>query len=373
MYQIKKFLDCYIPVTTCNLQCSYCYVAQKGLFKAQIPQFEHNAKEIRQALSKKRLGGTCLINLCAGGETLFASETIEIIRELLEEGHFVMVVTNGLLTKRFVQIASFPLKLLKHLFFKFSFHYLELKRLDAFDTYFGNIERIKNAGCSFTVELTPCDEEIPFIEDIKRICNERLGGFCHVTIARSDIDPEHKIPHLSNKSFEEYIKTWEVFDSKLFDFKKEIFYQHRDEFCYAGEWSAYIHLGNGNMTQCYCGKKLGNVFENIEKPLYFEAVGCACTQAHCYNGHVFLALGNIPEIKAPTYAELRNRKCADGTEWLQPEMKKMMESKLYETNKEYSFFRKKNMLLRQKAIILNRRVKGKMRRLVQVLQIKMRF
>ena len=72
-----------------------------------------------------------------------------------------------------------------------------------------------------------------------------------------------------------------------------------------------------------------------EKP-----IGHKCRIAHCYNGHSWLAMGDIPEIKAPTYAEERNRTCLDGSEWLQPEMKAFMSSKLYESNRQYSKFKK---------------------------------
>lgn len=291
--RIKHFIDCYIPVTTCNLRCTYCYVAQQGLFKNEIPKFEHTPQEIRKALSVKRLGGSCVLNLCAGGETLIAAEVIEIIRELLEEGHYVAVVTNGLLSNRFDQLAQFPSELLRHLFFKFSFHYLELKRLNLFEQYFANIHKMQKAGASFSVEMTPCDEEIPLIPEIKQVCMDHLGALCHVTIARSDIDPEQKIPHLSEHPFEEYKKIWGVFDSKLFDFKASIFYQKRTEFCYAGDWTFYVNLGSGEATQCYCGKRIGNIFD--EKPLKLEAIGKNCTQAHCYNGHVWLTFGDIPQ------------------------------------------------------------------------------
>ena len=40
------------------------------------------------------------------------------------------------------------------------------------------------------------------------------------------------------------------------------------------------------------------------KPIRFEAIGCKCTQPHCYNGHAFLTLGDIPELNTPTYASL---------------------------------------------------------------------
>ena len=130
--KIKRYLDCYIPITTCNLRCSYCYIAQQGLFDSKPMKLDHSPEEIARALSPARMGGICCINLCAGGETLLAPQVIDIIRALLEQGHYVMVVTNGLLTQRFDELAGLTGELLRRLFFKFSFHYLELERKDAF-------------------------------------------------------------------------------------------------------------------------------------------------------------------------------------------------------------------------------------------------
>lgn len=338
MDKLKRFIDCYIATETCNLQCHYCYIAQQNRFKKKLVKFRYSPEIIRKALSKERLGGTCLLNFCAGGETLLAEDVIPVIKALLEEGHYVMIVTNGTMTKRFQEMATFPKELLERLFFKFSFHYLELKRLNWLDQYFENIKTMAEVGASYTVEITPSDELIPYIDEIKQICKEKLGVMCHFTIGRDD--RKKGIEVLTSKTFEEYKNIWSTFESDLFRFKSEIFYQKRKEFCYAGDWSVYLNLSTGDMKQCYCGRVLDNIYQNIEKPLNFEAVGCHCSQPHCYNGHAFLALGDIPELKTPTYAQLRNRKTPDGKEWLQPKMKQFMSQKLYENNEQYSKQRK---------------------------------
>ncbi len=103
--KIKRFIDCYVPVTTCNLRCHYCYITQQRKFDAKLPEFKYSAEHVAKALSKERLGGACCINFCGGGETLLPPEMIGIIRKLLEEGHYVMVVTNGTMSKRFDEIA----------------------------------------------------------------------------------------------------------------------------------------------------------------------------------------------------------------------------------------------------------------------------
>ncbi|MDD6795968.1 MAG: radical SAM protein [Clostridiaceae bacterium] len=334
MDKIKRYLECYIPTETCNLRCHYCYIALLERFNNKIAHFTNPPSVIRQALSVERLGGTCLINLCAGGETLLSEEVIELIEELLKEGHYLTVVTNGTLSKRFDQIAKFKPELLERLFFKFSFHYLELKRINMMDEYFKNIMKMKDAGCSFTVEVTPSDELIPHIDDLKKISMDKLGALPHITIARDD--RTKRIDVLTKYSFEEYKKIWGQFDSNLFEYKTTIFYKKRKEFCYAGEWSTYIDLVTGRMTQCYCESEIDNIFKDINKPLKFTPVGNKCKQPHCYNGHSFLALGDIPQLNAPTLADLRNRKCSNGDEWLNSKMKNFMSQKLVENNIEYS-------------------------------------
>lgn len=339
MDKIKRYLDCYIPTETCNLRCHYCYIARLNRFNNKLARFRYPKETIRKALSKERLGGTCLLNMCAGGETLLSPEVLPIVRELLEEGHYLMIVTNGTIKKRFQEVAQWPGELLERLFFKFSFHYLEMKRLDQMDQFFENIALVKACGASFTVEITPSDELIPHIDDIRSLCAERLGAQCHITIARDDRTAG--IDVLSKYPFEEYKKIWGQFDSPLFDFKSKIFYQKRKEFCYAGDWSGYLNLDTGDLRQCYCGKVIGNIYNDVDAAIPFEAIGYWCSEPHCYNGHSFLVLGDIPEMETPTYAQERDRICSDGSHWLQPKMAAFMSSKLSQSNVGYSNQRKR--------------------------------
>lgn len=338
MEKIKKYIECYIPTETCNFRCHYCYITQQRKFNNKLAEFTKTPEEIRKAFSKERLGGTCLFNLCAGGETLLVEEIIDITRKLLEEGHYVMIVTNGSLTKRFEELAKFPKECLSRLIFKFSFHYLELKRLNMLDRYFNNVKMMKDAGASIIVEITPNDELEEYIPEIKKICMEKIGALPHITIARNDND--ELIGHLSKHSFEDFVKIWSEFDSEMLRFKSTIFYKKRKEFCYAGDWSIYVNLVTGEYSQCYCGIRLGNVYEDVNKPLNTVAMGTKCPLPHCYNGHAFLTLGCIPEIQSPTYAQIRNRVCEDGTEWLTPEMKSFISTKLEESNAKYKRIRK---------------------------------
>lgn len=199
------------------------------------------------------------------------------------------------------------------------------------DQFFDNVKLMEKAGCSYTVELVPHDELIPYIEDIKKVCMERLGALCHVTIARDDRTKEHKV--LTRYSFEEYQKIWSVFNSELFDFKVKIYLQKRKEFCYAGVWSLYIDAGTGNIRQCYGAPIIGNIYE-INKPIKFKPIGHNCPLSYCYNGHAFLTLGTIPTLDTPNFATMRDRKTIFGTTWLSDEFREFISQKLKDNNVE---------------------------------------
>lgn len=351
MDQIKRYVDCYVPVTTCTLRCHYCYIVQHGLFANKIPKFRYSAEIVRKALSIERLGGVCLINFCAAGETLISKEIVGYVRAVLEEGHYAMIVTNATISKRFDEIVSFPPMLLRRLFFKFSYHYLELKEKNLLDRFFSNIKKVRDAGCSFTLEVTPSDELIPFINEMNEKAISEVGAIPHVTIARDERDPD-RLPILTSLSRQDYQKIWGKFNSAIFDYKMKIFEVKRREFCYAGDWSFYLNLGTGMMSQCYKSLVQHNIFEDVEKPINFYPIGNNCREHHCYNGHSYIVLGDIPELEAPTYAKLRNRVCCDGSEWLKKEMKEFMSTKLYESNKEYTVEEKKKINKRLRRIII---------------------
>lgn len=332
MDKIKRFIDCGIPSFACNLTCSYCYVAQNFLFTQKVPQFKYSAELIGKALSKKRLGGTCMFNICASGETLLPDIVVSYTKAILEQGHYVMIVTNLLVTKRLIEFSQFPEELRERLFFKVSFHYLELKRRNLFDKFFDNIEIVKKMGASFTLEITPCDELIPFIDEIKEISMMRLGALPHITIARDESKPDY--PLLTKYSKEEYGKIWGVFDSMMFNYKLSVFGEKRKEYCYAGNWTATLNLMTGTLKQCYSTNYFTNIYKNLDKPIKFVNIGTGCKAPHCHNAHAFLTFGSIPTLDTPYYAELRNRVCLDGSEWLNNKMKSFMSTKLIDSNEE---------------------------------------
>lgn len=340
MDKIKRFIDCTVPVVTCNLRCPYCYITQERKFLKALPTFRYSSVQIGKALSQKRMGGIVHFNLCGGGETLLPPEIIAIAREMLAQGHYIAIITNGTITKRFKEICEFPSEYRSRILFKFSFHYLELKKRNLLEIFFNNIKMVRNAGCSISVELTPADYYIPYIDEIKKICMEKVGALCHVTVARKETDPE--LPILTEHSREEYVKIWSQFDSDMFKFKMQTFNVKRKEFCYAGLWTGHLNLGTGILRQCYCGAVIQNLFEHPEKPIKWNPIGNYCAEPHCHNAHVWLTLGAIPELSTPQYSLMRNRKCEDGTEWLTPRMKDFLSQKLSDNNQVLSERQKQN-------------------------------
>lgn len=331
---IKKLLAVNVPIKNCNLNCQYCYISALNQSQKGPAVFHYSPEHVRKCLSKERLGDPCIINLTGGGETLIPKEMPRYIYELLDEGHYLEVVTNGTLTQRFKEIATFPKELLEHLEFKFSFHYAELKRLNFLDQYFDNVNMMSKAGCSFTVELMPNDSLVDEIPEILKVCKEKIGAPCQLTVGRNDLTNGRDI--LTSYPREKYEKIWSCFDSTMFKFKLEIFGKKITDFCYAGAWSLYLDLGTGDAKPCYGQMCNQNLFKDPSNPIKWEPVGRHCRQPYCYNGHAFLTLGDVPTMDTPTYADIRNRRREDGSEWLKPELKEAFSSKLGTTNDIWS-------------------------------------
>lgn len=343
MDKIKKLLLVNVPTGRCNFKCPYCFISQTNAWYGEGWTFNKKAEEVGKAFAMERFGGPCYINLCSKGETLIYPQMIEIVEQILRQGHYVEIVTNGSITARFEAMSQYPEELLSRLSFKFSFHYTELLRLGMLDRFFDNIRMMRDAGASFTLEITPVDEEEPYIEELKRVCMDNLGAWCHCTIARDD--REKSIPVLSKHSLEEYCDIWSSLSSPMLKFKKSVFQEKRKEFCYAGDWSLYINLFTGDIRKCYKMPVCGNIYD-LNKPLSLEAIG-VCPISHCYNAHMLMTFGLLPEKETVTYETIRNRICEDGSEWLRPTVKAFFQSKLIESNEEYSEEKKEQ--IRKKA------------------------
>lgn len=339
MDKLRRFVGVFVPNTVCNLRCKYCYLQYCNIIKREFPKFDYTPDEFRRIMSQRRLGGICMFNFTAEGETLLDPQMVDYIRAILEEGHYVEIITNATVTSAFERIAAFPRELLERVMFKCSFHYIELKERNWFDRFFSNIRMVRDAGASFTVELMPHDELIPFRQEIYEMCVREVGAPCHLTVARDASKPA-ELPLLTQLSRDEYRKVWAMFDSKLFEFKLSVFEQKRFEFCYAGEWMMPFYMKTGRFAQCYRGCRTIDAVRHPDRPLKFKAIGHHCLSPHCWNAHAWMTFGCIPELETPRYDEMRNRVCKDGTEWLKPRFKAFVHQQFKENNCEYSKYRK---------------------------------
>ena len=333
--RIHKFIELLVHGTTeCNFHCEYCYVWRKNEFTKGRETLEYTPKELRQALSRKRLGGPCHINACALGETLWSKDIVELTYELLEEGHYMSIITNGTISPKIDAILKFPSALLERMFFKLSFHYAELKRTNLLETFWKNVDKIKESPCSYSVEITPCDSLIEEIDAIKEEFIKRAdGAMPHITFTRDS--NKEGLDLLSELSLEEYERIWGAFHSELFDLKCGLYKKKICQVCYAGNWSYRVNVVNGNLQSCYQQNLSGTIFDELQKPLPVLTVGQNCNMDYCFNNHAFLAWGDAPEIMCCNYYQVRDRVSKNGQHWIKEPYAAAMRQKLSDNNFAY--------------------------------------
>lgn len=334
MEKIRRFFECLLPVTACNLKCSYCYVIQRDNRKMKIPELRYSPERIGQGLTKERLGGTCYFSICGAGETLLPEETIQITREILKQGHYVNLTTNGTLSKRFEELMRLPDEQKERLHFAFSLHYLELKRLNKLDEFFSNVKKVRNNNCSIVVQLNLCDEYVPYLDEIGNLCIKEIGALPQMAATRKENNLSKDVKFLTSYSKEEYYNIGRKYQSPLFDFTMQNFGRKQTGFCYAGDWGRQLNLATGVFSRCYASRIKQDIFKDITKPIDFCAIGNHCQSLFCMNSSHFLSLGIIPDqYQDVSYAQLRNRSEAN---WYTERMQIALGGKLKDSNPCYN-------------------------------------
>lgn len=341
---MRRFFECLVPNTTCNLHCNYCYLIQEGRRTNEKASFQYPPEVIGKALRKTRVGGTCLISMTASGETLLPPEIPEIAYCILKEGHFVNITTNGTLARQLKDLLIKTEGYHSHLHLSFSLHYLELIKHNLLETFFNNVQLARSEGCSILVQINLVDEYIPYWSTIKKLCIEKVGAPPQVALTRDESCGTYSI--LSSLKKEEYIRIGQMMDSPLFDCTVKNFMVKRKEYCYAGYWSANLFLGTGIMKGCYEQGLTQNIFEDTNRPILFEPIGKHCKCAYCTNSSHFVSQGIIPEL-LPTlsYGELRNR---DNAQWYTIEMKDFLYNQFEDTNEQLSTIQKIKFEIKRK-------------------------
>lgn len=353
--EIRRFFECLIPVTVCNLKCSYCYVIQRDYRNMKLAEMKYTPEHIGLSLKPDRLGGYCFFSICGSGETLAQPETLQIAHELVKLGHIVNITTNGTLSNKIEQLEQFSADELERLHFSFSLHYNELKRLNLLDTFFYNVNVVKRLGCSILVQLNLCDEYLPLIEEIKIVCKKEVGAYPQIAVTRKESHGLVNVELMTDLPKEKYIEIGSSFNSALFEFTMENFNKKRDEFCYAGERSGTLDLSTGALLKCYADPKPQYIFDNLKAPIEFSPIGNNCCSFFCFNSSHFMSLGVIDNNDVRTYYSIRDRPEAN---WFNETVQYALSKKLGDTNQAYTIAEKKSINKKVKTIFLTNRVKN---------------
>lgn len=323
---MKRLINLAVRNSICNLRCSYCYLNQKKVwFKNEQIKYCASPEIVAKAFSRERLGGSCLFNICADGETLLARDIVSYLNAILSTGHYVELVTNMTITSVIDRILLLDTEKLKRLEFKCSFHYLQLKSRGLLETFAENVRKARNCGCSICVEMVPDDSLIPLVDEIKKFSINNFGALPQLSIPRND-NKRHDL--LSSYSLKDFSAIWSSFDSAFFNFKLEIINKKIKSFCAAGRLSLYVDLATGYSQQCYNYNGYSfNIYENLDKPIPFCSI-CKCNDDYCYNGHALLSVGCTNEYKDVFYGNLRNRTTPDGMNWFNSDMLRFMNEKV---------------------------------------------
>lgn len=338
-----SYIELAVTTWPCNFRCHYCYVGQNysELERRQVDEFQYSPAQLAEALSTKRLGGRALLNFCANGETLILPKNVDYVEAMLQAGHYVMVVTNMTQTKAITKLLNLPIEQVSRLFFKCSFHWLELKKRNLLDTFTNNVKLARQRGASITIEITPSDELEAHIPEIIEYSNAHFGALPHITVPRDN----HEFSILTNHSQAEFAQIWGVFESGLFDFKMSIWDKRVTSPCYAGVWGYSINIADGEIYRCSSTGRVGNLFP-ITDSFPHAAPSTQCPFRHCYNGHFWEVFGLVPDIETPSYVVMRDRVCDDGSHWVRSDMRKAFQSRATHIHTPFSP-RKLNALLRK--------------------------
>lgn len=323
---MQKYIGLIIPENLCNFDCSYCYLSifNDRRFENICRKNPHLPRFIRHQFRRDVLGGSCLIGFTGSGETLLADGFSDVCTELLKEGHYLHIVTNGTPINKIKEILEKAGEYQEHIIFKLSFHYIELLKRNMLSTFVEGVRMIDASKASYTIEIMPHDELIPHIPDVLEFSKENFGAYPQLTIGRDERD---KTKLLTNLSYNEYIDTWKVFESNMFDTRMNL-YMLKGKNCNAGPLGYFVDMYSGKVQHCVYYENIGNAYidgiENIE----MNRVGNSCPLNYCYNCHVYATLGILPLENIPTYMQIRDRIKDDGNHWIKEDMRRFLDTKL---------------------------------------------
>ena len=301
-----KFVECLVPISHCNLRCEYCYVIQGNYRDSVRPKFRRSPQEIGYAFNPARWHAQRLfVSFCGAGETFLCKEMTDIVTYTLMQGNFVNVTNNGTIRPAIEKLISLPDDLASRLVFAFSLHYKELKSRNLLNVFAENVKKVAQSKASFTVQLNLYDGYLDCLDEIKNFCLENFGALPQIALTR---EQRRGIAVHSSADFETYKSYGAQFDSPMFEFACENFLKSRAEnFCYAGENSWRLDLATCDLNRCYFERPYFNVYNDLDQEIPLQPVGRNCRDIYCVNAIHFMALGVVPEINCPSYAQMRDR------------------------------------------------------------------
>lgn len=344
MEGIYRFFNCPIPVTGCNCRCDYCYIVQQGNerqldFTKTKDIFKYSVEHMVKALDKERLGGVCAFHICGDGETFLWDEIVDFAVGLLKNGHYVSFTSNCTITKPLKQLVELSAEFRAKLFFKCSFHWREFKQRKLLNVFTANVNMLKAAGISHSVEVVTNDFVLDSLDELKNYSLEHFGALPHVLTQRDEENPGVYPRKSSVLSPEEYAKVWGAFNSDLFTYHQSTFDLKRKGYCYAGVYSLQFRMQNGDVYPCPGNrKKVVNLFEDIDIPPIFVPVGHNCPFSNCFFGFVTHILAGVDRKEKSPYhfRNFRDRICKDGTHWMSDTMYGVYGRRCSEFHKDYS-------------------------------------
>ena len=273
-----------------------------------MPSFRKNPEEIGRAFSPKRWNANRLfVSFCGAGETLLCKELPDIVYHVLSQGNVVNITNNGTITSAINKLINFPSNLTSRLVFAFSLHYKELKQHNLLSVFAENVKKVAASPASFMVQLNLYDGYLEDLDEIKSYCLDNFKALPQLALTRYQ---KNGMRVFSVHDMDTYRQYGDDFESPMFKFACDNFLKKRKEFCYAGVKSYTLNLADGTLKRCYFDKMFFNIYDDLEAAIPESPVGHDCRDIYCINAIHFLALGVMPDVNCPSYAQLRNRESA---------------------------------------------------------------
>jgi len=361
MEKIYRFINTNVPSVGCNLRCEYCYIKQHGdeenVLKIDTDKklFKYPVNHMIKALTIERMGGVCMFNISGSGETMLCPDIMKIVKGLLNNGHYVALISNCTVNTVVDELVKLPENERKRIFIKASFHYRALKQKGLLDVYANNIKRFKDVGIAFSVEIVSSDYVLDDLDELKQYSLEKFGALPHVLGGRDETTIGKYGALETELDDEEFYKIWSSFDSNLFEFQYSDFSKPLNNmFCYAGDYTGSLDLTSGEFYSCPGGPKLTNFFENIEEPVVFFPVGRSCPFPFCFCGfflQVLAGVGRDEYEQKYTFDSFRDRQCSDGSTWLNSTIRELFSHRCSEWHKDLSDSQKEYITCLRKQIL----------------------